>query len=1495
LGNSPSDDVLDGGAGNDTVFGEGGADEINGGVGDDTFRPEGGADQIDGGAGWNTIDYHQFNGASGGAGITFTMTGQNAGSAVDQSASLTTFQNIQIVIGSEGDDSFTGSAADDRWAMSRGADVLDGGAGYDQLYSWGIATPITGGFTYDLSAGQITLDDGTVQSVTGFESISGTDAGDTFIGSSNDEFFYGNNGDDQIVGGGGSDNLGGGLGADTFVFGAGDGFDTIQDFEVGTDTLTLNGLTVAAFNDDGTNTSITFNEGGGVYLNGVTGATLQDMTGVTGPNVIDGTDDPGETLVGTAGDDLITPFDSDPSQGDLIKGSAGDDTIDFGQSDVGFFQVDYRGTDVDKIDATISGDASGATGSILKDLDSDGTFDATDTLLNVDVVDGNTGGLSIRGTSGADSFTVDVDASNVEFVALRGLGGDDLFTVTNGWVRLDYISDSDANGDGIGATISLSSQGAGSATDGFGGTDTFSGIGEFRGSSFDDTLIGSTGNDRFIGYQGNDTFFGNAGFDLMRYDRSNVDNVKVNLRTNDVTVGAETLTANTAVTGTVGTDMLYDVEHIRGALGDDIMVASDSASRLEGRGGADILVGGAGDDRLNGGAGNDVLTGGAGADRFDITADDQASGVSQGGTLGDDIITDFELGSDFLSLGGFSIDTVTESAGDTIVSFVDGGSITLQGVFGIAGTANEAAITNPGAYVPPPNTPTAFDDVLTGTAGDDVIDGLGGNDTISGGGGNDLLIGGDGNDTLIAEGFGDNTLRGGGGDDTLIGSATGNFNRADYRDATDGILADLRDAAGTSTSTVTSLAGGDAAAIGTDTLNTIEMIYGSNFADTITVDASFNGIFGAFFEVEGGGGDDLITGNGETRVGYATALDGVTVDIAAGTAYSTTVGDTANVGIDTFSGVNQVRGSNFDDTLLGSDQSSSETFRARGGDDYIDGRGGGSDWVRYSSTSQSVIIDLGTDNQTTQIVTVADGFGGQDTLLGIENIRSGSGADDLRGDVNANTIRAGGGDDYVEGRGGNDSLRGEGGDDVLNGGDGNDYLQGDAGNDTLSGGDGNDYMVGGAGDDIIDGGTGGTNFDTVSYRNDGASVYVNLALGTANDGFGGTDTLLNIYQVDGSDFDDTIIGDDETNNILGHGGDDFIDGAGGYDQVDYFAATDGVSVDLSIQDGSTSQFISASQGSDTLVNIEGVLDSSFDDTFIGNAEDNYFQLTGGNDQVDGGEGFDRAGFFGAKSGYQITANADGSVAVSDINLADGDDGTDILTNVERLDFFGAGFESLTIIAGTDGNDSLTGTSEDDLIIPLNSDPTSGDSINASLGNDTIDFTGTTTGFYNLSYSNGVAQSIDVSLTNDGTTSTGAIGKDLNGDSVADATDTLTGIGYIDGGSGGLSIRGTSGDDTFSIDVASDVEFVAVRGMAGNDTYNVTNGWVRLDYASESDQNGDGVGVIVNQSGSTQTVTLPDSSTIDVLAGTAVDTFGTIDTFSGIGEVRGTNNNDIIIF
>ena len=123
------------------------------------------------------------------------------------------------------------------------------------------------------------------------------------------------------------------------------------------------------------------------------------------------------------------------------------------------------------------------------------------------------------------------------------------------------------------------------------------------------------------------------------------------------------------------------------------------------------------------------------------------------------------------------------------------------------------------------------------------------------------------------------------------------------------------------------------------------------------------------------------------------------------------------------------------------------------------------------------------------------------------------------------------------------------GNDILDGGTGNDMLLGGAGRDTLTGGEGNDTLDGGVFADRLN----DSDANFASYRASTAGVNVELSgmtgngdtgFGTAMDGMGGTDTLMNISRVIGSAYNDTLTGSSALvfEVFNGGAGNDIIDG-----------------------------------------------------------------------------------------------------------------------------------------------------------------------------------------------------------------------------------------------------------------------------------------------------------------------------------------------------------------
>ena len=311
-----------------------------------------------------------------------------------------------------------------------------------------------------------------------------------------------------------------------------------------------------------------------------------------------------------------------------------------------------------------------------------------------------------------------------------------------------------------------------------------------------------------------------------------------------------------------------------------------------------------------------------------------------------------------------------------------------------------------------------------GGTGDDTITGSDANNTLSGGPGDDALHGGGGSDTLD----------GGPGNDLLDGGAGQDW--ASYASAAAGVSVAL----GVTTAQNT-------VGAGTDTLNSIEKLDGSAFADTLTAAPTGSTLYGEAGNdlLTSGAGNDILDGGlGVDAVSYADAGAGVHVSLLTGAAQNT-----VGAGFDTLTSVEKLVGSAYADTLIAG-TGGSTLNGGNGGDDLLGGPGsdilnggGASDFADYALASAGVTVSLA-------VTAFQNTVGaGSDELVGIEKL-SGSGyGDHLTGDAGTNIIY------------------GVGGDDVLSGGAGDDYLYGGTGNDTLTGGPGQDNLIGQAGDDMF--------------------------------------------------------------------------------------------------------------------------------------------------------------------------------------------------------------------------------------------------------------------------------------------------------------------------------------------------------------------------------------------------------------------------------------------
>ena len=261
------------------------------------------------------------------------------------------------------------------------------------------------------------------------------------------------------------------------------------------------------------------------------------------------------------------------------------------------------------------------------------------------------------------------------------------------------------------------------------------------------------------------------------------------------------------------------------------------------------------------------------------------------------------------------------------------------------------------------------------------------------------------------------------------------------------------------------------------------------------------------------------------------------------------------------------------------------------------------------------------------------------------------------------------GNDVLTGSVGNDDLRGGGGNDIIDGKDGNDILSGEDGNDVIYGRDGDDILDGGRGSDRLYGGYGNDQlWAQYSYMaNTGGNI---LEGGFGNDtlnGHHGNDTLR------GDQDNDALYGNEGDDFLNGGSGNDTIDGGNGTDTVSYRDAGAAVTVDLS-QGTATS-----TEGDDTLVSVENVHGSAYDDILIGdliggfvNGYDHPVHTIhggAGNDTIDGGDGndlliggggadkfvFDMAKILNLKQQGTTVGDATASwKEIADFNVAQGD-------------------------------------------------------------------------------------------------------------------------------------------------------------------------------------------------------------------------------------------------
>ena len=333
---------------------------------------------------------------------------------------------------------------------------------------------------------------------------------------------------------------------------------------------------------------------------------------------------------------------------------------------------------------------------------------------------------------------------------------------------------------------------------------------------------------------------------------------------------------------------------------------------------------------------------------------------------------------------------------------------------------HDRALTSNEAVALYTDTKTGLDS-FTISAGDDNINGDAGTDNLSGGEGSDTVSGGDGTDTI--QQLGDQTvdhtniLSGNDGNDTIyVRAANNNIDGGNDTDTLsynyfvgyteENLTIDL--------STGASYQGTVDDGTYTDNFQNIETIHGGRGSDTFIGDAGNNVFYGndGGDNFYGAGGSDTFYGGDDTdTANYATAGSAVTADLETSTSGSDIIGSALNDGdggIDTLQNIENITGSNFDDTFTGSSVanliqsgSGNDTIYASEGADTINGgTHTTADILDYTNFTQDETVTISSSS-------ISGNTTGTDTYLGIEQVNLGSGADSLTGsatDVFANTI-----------------------------------------------------------------------------------------------------------------------------------------------------------------------------------------------------------------------------------------------------------------------------------------------------------------------------------------------------------------------------------------------------------------------------------------------------------------------------------------------------------
>lgn len=573
----------------------------------------------------------------------------------------------------------------------------------------------------------------------------------------------------------------------------------------------------------------------------------------------------------------------------------------------------------------------------------------------------------------------------------------------------------------------------------------------------------------------------------------------------------------------------------------------------------------------------------------------------------------------------------------------------------------------------------------------------------------------------------------------------------------------------------------------------------------------------------------------------------------------------------------------------GSEFASGETVS--GGDDY--------DTVAFNSTTNGDTLTLSAAVTGVEAVTLGGSANINLDLSAVGNglsVTGNSGNNQITGTASGDTINAGSGADSIDGGLGSDTINGGAGNDAIT------YRAG-GGTDTVDGGDDTDTLkvngqsVSGLATYAITGGTalgialGGTATGAVSAHavekleltlgNGGSSVNVAGDLTQAGLSSSGADNL--IQGGTGSDVVDlsgvtsttgfsVLLGDGDDRVKVGKGT-DTLDGSTGVDTLDLSSAT--ASTQITLSDGAAyATLLGTGLGGDQVRGFENILGGAFIDTLTGNAADNVFYASAGDDVINGAGGTNTydASAFGSAINADLAPDIGPATAASTLGITR-------LTNIQNvigsaLNDTIAGSAVANTLNGGGGIDNLFGDAGDDFLI-------------GGAGDDTIDGGA---GDRDIAEFSGNYEDYTVSISKAGGVSTVTV-------TGADGSDTLTGVEYLRFANGGNPV-------TVEIDKVTDFNMNTSADVLLK--YNTTNYVVFRDGTAPSTDVG--VGAFVNQAvigfgdfdgdGRDDILTRYDSGWVSYLGGgssaNTVDVgFGYGNEVLAVGDFDGDGRDDIL--